>query len=248
MNSKRILIISDNPQLTSAFAEIVKEDLYKDARFEYRCSQNSEKSMTEAVGFAIDSINVKAEYQHICQNFDLVLSLHCKQLFPTEMVQNVRCVNVHPGLNPYNRGWFPQVFCILNGLPLGATIHEIDEQLDHGSIIAQEEIELHAWDTSRSAYDRVLAAEIRLLHLHLRSIIDNKTVSHPAKEEGNVNLKKDFNALCEIDLTEELTFADAIDRLRALTHAPYQNAYFTDPKTGKKVFISVQLTVAPSSE
>ncbi len=239
----KVLIVSDNPQLASAFVALTNTSTYDEDYFEFRCSVNSETAMSNAVGKPVKPVNIKLEHIEICQHFDLVISLHCKQLFPKEMVQNVRCVNVHPGLNPFNRGWFPQAFSILNGLPLGATIHEIDEQLDHGNIIAQEQVDVFAWDTSKTAYDRVLEAEIRLLQTHLRSISDNTYVSKPASEEGNVNLKKDYNALCQIDLAEQLTFSDAIDKLRALTHEPYQNAFFIDPKTGKKVFVSVKLTV-----
>jgi len=244
----KILVISDNPQLATAFATLANTHVYSDDYFEFRCSVNSETAMSKAIDQPVKAIKIKLEYAEICQHFDVVISLHCKQLFPMEMVKNVRCVNVHPGLNPFNRGWFPQVFGILNGLPLGATIHEIDEQLDHGNIIAQEQVDVFAWDTSKSAYNRVLEAEVRLLQQHLRSIIDYKYVSHPASQEGNVNLKKDYNALCEIDLSEKLTFSDAITKLRALTHDPYQNAFFIDPKTGKKVFVSVKLTADSSNE
>ena len=56
----------------------------------------------------VPRLNVHKQVSNITKNYNLVMSIHCKQLFPTELVNNVRCVNVHPGLNPYNRGWFPQ--------------------------------------------------------------------------------------------------------------------------------------------
>ena len=43
---------------------------------------------------------------------------------------------------------FQQVFSILNKLPVGVTIHEMDEQLDHGIIIVQKEINIFSWETS----------------------------------------------------------------------------------------------------
>ena len=51
-------------------------------------------------------------------------------MFPVDMVRNYRCINVHPGLNPYNRGWFPQTFSLVNHFPVGVTIHEMDAHLD----------------------------------------------------------------------------------------------------------------------
>ena len=54
-------------------------------------------------------------------------------------------------------------------------------------------------------------------------------------------LKKDFNELLELDLNEQISIGDFINRLRALTHGNYDNAYFIDSKTNKKVFIGVRL-------
>lgn len=237
-----VLIISDNPVLSSAFLELLKRKGYSVANFEFRCSLGSETPMSEALGFDIASLKVKTDFQDIIQRFELVVSLHCKQLFPRELVKNVRCINIHPGLNPYNRGWFPQVFSILNGLPTGATIHEIDEQLDHGNIICQKEVPNFKWDTSIDIYNRVLQAEVELLDEHFDKLLDGSYATVMPSEEGNVNLKKDYNQLCELKLESLQPIGNTIDLLRALTHGEYQNAFFKDPKTGRKVFVSINLT------
>lgn len=171
---------------------------------------------------------------------DLIISLHAKQLFPPDLVAAVKCINVHPGYNPYNRGWLPHVFSIVNGLQAGVTIHEMDGKIDHGPIIAQVEVPLHPWDTSFSAYERVMSAERDLLRDHLASILAGTyTTRHPATE-GNLNSKADFAHLCELDLDEPMTLGQAIDRLRALSHGPIPNAYFVDP-AGERVFVTVDL-------
>lgn len=238
----KVLIISDNPTLSSAFLKLIRQKGYSTADFEFRCSTGSESAMAEALGFTVTSIKVKTDFQDIIQRFELVLSLHCKQLFPEELVKSVRCINVHPGLNPFNRGWFPQVFSILNGLPTGATIHEIDEQLDHGNIICQKEVSNFKWDTSIDIYNRVLQAEIELLDEYFDQLLDGSYKTVKPTEEGNVNLKKDFNQLCELNLNNHQQIGKTIDLLRALTHGEYQNAFFVDPETGKKVFVSINLT------
>ncbi len=46
------------------------------------------------------------------------------------------CVNDR--VSTHNRGWFPQAFSIIDGQKVGVTIHEIDDQLNHGPIIAQQ--------------------------------------------------------------------------------------------------------------
>ncbi|HCF64432.1 MAG TPA: formyl transferase, partial [Chitinophagaceae bacterium] len=187
----------------------------------------------------IKPLSVKQSVDSLIQDYSLIISLHSKQIFPAALVQQVRCVNVHPGLNPHNRGWFPQVFSILNQLPCGATIHVMDEQLDHGPVIAQQAVPIESWDTSFTAYHKILDAEIQLLRLHLQSILNNSYHTF-IPEEGNVNLKKDFDALCEIQLNQTGTWREHLNLLRALTHGDYQNAYFIDD-AGNKVMVSVTL-------
>lgn len=235
---RNILIVSDNLSLINTFHSLVKE--MKCLNVSYACSKsNTDLLENNSLKVKIEPIVLKKEYTKVIKQYDLVFSLHCKQLFPDELVQKVKCINVHPGLNPYNRGWFPQVFSILNGMKAGATIHEIDELLDHGAIIAQKEVHIEKWDTSLTAYNKIQEAEIELLKENLSAILAGNYKSKLADKEGNVNLKKDFNALCEMDLDKQVTLSEAMDYLRAMTHGEYKNSYFIDKKTGKKVFVSI---------
>lgn len=236
-----ILIVSDNVQLVSGFISIIRSEEFSHDSFSFRCSPGSEEMISSAAGFPVRPISTKTQYSEILSIYDLVISLHCKQMFPKYLVWNVRCINVHPGFNPYNRGWFPQVFSILNGLPAGATIHEIDEELDHGKIIAQEEVAMNSWDTSSDVYNRILQKELNLLKTHLRGIISGNYSAYQPEEEGNLNFRSNFKLLCQIDLSEKVSFKQAIDRLRALTHSNYKNAFYYDPETGRKVYVSIQL-------
>ena len=185
-------------------------------------------------------LRLQAQGQEFYDSYDLFLSLHSKQLFPDELVETRPCFNVHPGLNPHNRGWFPQVFSILNGLPAGVTIHKMDAQLDHGPIAWQEEVPQYPWDTSKDIYDRILAKELELLDRHLGDLLTGNYTLTPMPSEGNINYKADFDALCKIDRDEPVTYGAVIDRLRALTHAPYENAWFLDAD-GKKVYVGITL-------
>jgi len=236
-----VLVISDNLILIRGILNIIRTLDNSCIRFEFKCSPGSLQIIKTELGFPIEAISVKNEYEQISKIYDLIISLHCKQLFPKELVKGIRCINVHPGLNPHNRGWFPQVFSILNGLPTGATIHEIDEHLDHGAIIAQSTVPNYTWDTSIDIYNRVVEMELILLEQYLIPIVQNEYSSIIPKEEGNLNLKKDFDMLCELDPNKVQSIGKTIDLLRALTHGEYKNAYFIDSVTGKKVFVSIDL-------
>jgi len=233
----KILVITDNIYLYNSFKKITGAPVYSDMEFHFMSTDSK-----ISVSGEIPVINVKTEYKEkIIGFFDLVISMHCRQLFPAELAGSVRCINVHPGLNPYNRGWFPQVFSIINKLPAGATIHEIDAEIDHGAVIVQQAVEVYPSDTSLDVYNRVLEEELKLLERHLYDIVMKKYTSVPMEEEGNLNLLRDFRQLCKIDLNENMTVGKTIDLLRALTHHPYKNAYFVDENTGKKIYVGLSL-------
>ena len=238
---KKVIIISDN-QYIYDFLLSIKDEIKTLASFAFRYSSINE-SFKEKYSGCSDflPIDVAKEMENLIKEYALIISWHCKQLFPKELVKQVRCVNIHPGFNPYNRGWFPQVFSIINKLPCGVTIHEMDEWLDHGPIIYQQIVDIEEYDTSYTAYCRILNTEIDLFRRHILTLINGNYQAFAPKETGNLNSKKDFNRLLEIDLEKRGTFGEFIDILRALTHDEYKNAYFMD-KRNNKICISISIT------
>jgi methionyl-tRNA formyltransferase len=157
------------------------------------------------------------------------------------MVKSLKCINIHPGYNPINRGWYPQVFAIVNGSYIGATIHEIDIYLDHGNIIDRDFIKIESWYTSLSLYIKINELEISLLKKNLINIVSNSYSILVPESEGKLYLKKDFDKLCQLDLNKQQTVQETINLLRALTHGEYKNAYYIDEVTGKKIYVSIEL-------
>lgn len=82
---------------------------------------------------------------------------------------HLRMINIHPALLPafggagmYGRRVHEGV--LASGATVsGATIHYVDEEYDHGPIIAQWPVPVHAGDTQQSLSARVLEVEHRLL-------------------------------------------------------------------------------------
>lgn len=241
-SKKRVLVVTDHLVFYESFKKIVARKKIKNAKFSYRYSYfNEEFASKFRHSSLLRTINVNANQKEIVQKYDLVICLHPKQVFPKRLVDNIRCVGIHPGLNPYNRGWFPHVFSIFNGLPTGATLFVMDEKIDHGPIIAQKEIEIYPYDTSSSLHKRVLKAEIELLDKNIERIIKNNYTARKPKKEGNLNYKKNFEKMCRIDLNKKGTFRDFLNLLRALSYEGYKNGYFIDPKTGKKIYVKIDL-------
>lgn len=235
---KKPLIVTDNPIISGEIFKICTA--YENVDFEYGISPFSKESDFEMDVFIVDMKN-KCDIEFLLNNYDLIISVHCKQIFPVDLIDNIKCINIHPGYNPLNRGWYPQVFAILNDVKIGATIHEITKDLDDGPIIDREFVDKFEWDTSLTLYNRVVNKELELFEKNIFSVINNCYSTELPESKGNIFLKKDFERLKEIDLTEKVTFKEAIDRLRALTHGEHENLYFKTQRDDK-VFISVNLT------
>jgi len=247
MAFKNVLVISDNIYVFKRFFEIIRNKDLPNCHFSYSISPFSDKNQFNISGeieiLTIDLKN-KKDIEFICKEFDLLLSVHCRQIFPPDLVNRVKCINIHPGYNPVNRGWYPQVFSIINKLPVGATIHEIDEKLDHGGIIVRELVEKETVDTSKSLYKKIVDKEMELVEAWIEKIIKNEYSVTVPEEEGKLYSKQDFYKLLKLDLNEMVSAGDFIDRLRALTFEGFDNAYFVDPETGKKIFVEIRLKMS----
>lgn len=240
MKKTSVLVVSDNEELIKYISDLVREkefDSFSEIGIRYSAVN---KNPGRLIKMGLGQIDVKAQAAYLIEKYDLIISAHCKQIFPPELVNSVRCVNVHPGFNPFNRGWYPQIFSIINKKPIGATIHVMDEQIDNGEVIVQEEVDLHESDTSKDVYERVLETEKKLLERNLESIIKGDYKSKKIASSGNYNSPADFQELCKLNLSSVGTLREHIDLLRALSHGDHRNAYFYDD-TGTKVYVRMVL-------
>ena len=238
----RVLVVSDNLKLVLHLQAQVCGNTIKDiAHFEFcysAANKNPEMLIKQGMG-AID-LSSDEVCERVISHYDLVLSIHCKQIFPGTLVKAVACINFHPGFNPYNRGWYPQVFSILNQQPIGATIHLMDEMVDHGRVIAQERIEILPTDTSLSVYNRVIELEKKLISENLEVILLGRYEACVPSSDGNYNSIQDFQRVCRLDMSSMGTLREHINLLRALSHGDFKNAYFVEGE--RKIYVSVNLS------
>ncbi|CAN1487221.1 PurN, phosphoribosylglycinamide formyltransferase [Burkholderiaceae bacterium] len=241
---KKILVVSDNLRLVNFFREECSyHSVIKKFQIDYKYSAKN-KNPSELIALGMSPIDMKKceVIREIISKYQIIFSLHCKQIFPSEVVNSVTCINIHPGLNPYNRGWYPQVFSIINKKPIGATIHLMDDAIDNGDIIDQMEVEVLRTDTSLSLYNRVYEAEKVLLRKNLLRILLGDIKIKLPKSDGNYNGIEDFKNLCSLNLDKVGTLGEHIDLLRALSHGDFKNAYFIDCEKVKKIYININLT------
>ncbi len=238
----RLLILSDNYELSNFLKNELLKDEYKGLKKVEFCYSANNKSPSAMIEFGATELNLKnAEVvEKILNDFDLVFSLHCKQIFPNNLVDTIRCINFHPGFNPYNRGWYPQAFSIVNGLPVGATIHLMDAEVDHGEIIAQDVVDIKVADNSLDVYRKVIEVEKLLIQKNLLQIINGTFKSFKPINDGNYNSPKDFHEMCNLNLERVDKLGNFIKLLRATTHGDFRNAYFLD-QNGKKYFVKIMI-------
>lgn len=226
------LIITDNVQAFKTASLL--QDKYQDVEL----AQSLEGKLPD-----IECKNLEMLSVSDVETYGLILSLHCRQIFPAWLVKAKKCVNVHPGYNPYNRGWFPHVFSVINKKPVGVTIHEMDEKIDNGPIIHQEQCMIHAWDTSETLYNRIMELE-REMVLRWFPTIESGNYEVTVPPQGDINLRKDFESIKELDLEKVATYREVIDHIRALSHGDHQNAFFHD-SDGNKVYLNLNLYRQP---
>lgn len=213
-NTMNILVLSDNPEVLARAKPIFEK-----------------RKVTRWTFTNSDDINPKKDFKHIIDNYELVFSLHCKKIFPKVLTDAVRCVNIHPGYNPYNRGVFPHVFSIVNGLPAGVTIHEMTEEIDNGPFYLRSQVQIFPNDTSTTLYERVIDTEMRALDHILPDIINNKCqVYFTDPDDGKYNSMEDFKKLCKFSPAEVGNFDYYFNKMRALSHTGYLNAHMNGIK------------------
>ncbi|UYM55336.1 dTDP-4-amino-4,6-dideoxyglucose formyltransferase [Leclercia adecarboxylata] len=238
-----ILIISDNAELTGHVVTLLRnKSRLKNLSYSlyYSYNNRSPEAMIE-LGASYVDLKDETSVTKIIASADIVFSLHCKQIFPQSLVEAVTCINVHPGYNPYNRGWYPQVFSIMNGLPAGVTIHKMDDKVDHGPIIYQEKIQIQERDTSLEAYRKIIALEKKMLDDYLVNLVYGEYQVCLPIHEGNYNSITDFKNLRQIEPEHIGTMKEHINILRALSHGQFKNAYFID-SDGIKNYIKITIT------
>jgi len=239
MYFRRLFVVTDNEFMYDKIRRILENKEID--KLDFFCSLHSSSLFSEEISHSLISpISIRENLDFFLSNYDLGISAHSRQIFPPELVRSVLCINVHPGFNPYNRGFFPHVFSIINKLPTGATIHVMDEQIDHGDIIIQEQIKIHSFETSLDVYKRILEKEVELFEKVIDKILANDFERRKPASEGNYNSLEDFKKLAKIDLNARLSMREAIDYLRALTHPPFNNAYFFDDQ-GRKTYVRLRI-------
>ena len=230
----RLLVLIDDPIIRNAFQKIIKDKIKADINVDYRVSYYEKTEETNG----LKSINIKKEYRNVIKNYDLIFSL-CSQIFPKDLVDNVRCINFHFGILPYACGVVPITFSIANNIPTGFTIHLMNNKIDGGDIIYQEQIKNDIYETAKDIEIKCQKKLIEYLDKNILNLLFGNYSSHKQSDNRKYFSVKDFKRLCNIDLNEKLTLLEFINKLRAL-QLKKSEAYFISDNN-EKINISISM-------
>lgn len=178
-------------------------------------------------------------------NPEFVISVGFDYLVPPEIldIPDRGALNLHPSLLPYNRGKSPNVWPLIEGTPAGVTLHYMDEEFDTGSIIAQREVETDFADTGKDLHERLEKAQFNLFTDVWPDVVAGKIEVTPQDPEaGTYHSVDDFLEACELDPDEEVGVKEFLDRLRALTFPPFDNA--TIEVDGQAYYVDIEIRPA----
>jgi phosphoribosylglycinamide formyltransferase-1 len=86
-----------------------------------------------------------------------------------------RVLNIHPSLLPAFPGLHAQRQALEHGVKVsGATVHLVDEALDHGPIVSQEAVPVLESDSVESLAARILEAEHRIYPRAVRLLLEGR--------------------------------------------------------------------------
>jgi methionyl-tRNA formyltransferase len=156
---------------------------------------------------------------------DLIISVNFDQIFKKEIINipDKGCINVHASLLPNYRGRAPLNWAILKGEDkTGVTVHFINEGIDTGEIILQEEIEIKKDDYISDILKQVREKYPLMINKAVDLIEDdNYETIKQVKEEGSYYGKRTpEDGLINWDNTAE----EIYNLIRAVSH-PYPGAF-----------------------
>jgi methionyl-tRNA formyltransferase len=92
-------------------------------------------------------------------------------------------------------------------------------------VIARQEVQMDFSDTAKDLYERLEDAQVELFQEMWPDVIaGDLSVTEQDESKGTYHRTSDFEKLCKLDPDEEVEVKDFLDRLRALTFSPYDNA------------------------
>ncbi|NQV88434.1 MAG: methionyl-tRNA formyltransferase [Parcubacteria group bacterium] len=148
-----------------------------------------------------------------------------------------KTLNIHPSLLPKLRGASPIQFAILQEKETGVTIMEIDKEMDHGPIVAQEKVGITEWPPRRDVLEKTLAISgSKLLANILPKWLSGEIKPKPQNHEEATYTKKIEKTDGLVDLSD-----DPYENYKKIqSFYGWPGTYFFVKKDGKEIRVIIK--------
>jgi len=182
------ILISGRGSNMTAIVEAVKNGLIPDSEVvavisDKKSAEGVQKAKERGVETVVITRNGRTREDHDAliiaelkkRNVELVCLAGYMRLLSCDFVRAFpnRILNIHPSLLPSFKGLDAQRQAIEYGVRVsGCTVHLVDEDLDHGAIVAQKVVEVKDDDTTETLSARILEYEHALYVEAVRRIVE----------------------------------------------------------------------------
>lgn len=171
---------------------------------------------------------------HDYSNIDMLICVRFPYIFPKNITDKVKIINLHPGYLPYNKGVNTPSWAIMDKNVAGVTMHQIDSGIDTGGIIARWIVPYEETDNADQLYKKLEIGEEYLFKTMIPKITSGNYAIIPQEEGGTFYRRKDLTKIARIDKP------DNINQLLALSTNNISQACFFE-KNGIKYHIKIEM-------
>ena len=179
-----------------------------------------------------DEVVIKAIKKH---NIDWLFIIGWSQIASKNVIEaaSLGVIGAHPTLLPVGRGRAAIPWAIIKGLDkTGVSFFKMDEGVDTGLILGQEEVLIEETETAQTLYDKVnVAHEILIKKLYTDLL--NNNVNEKVQDESKATYWEGRRPK-DGEISEMMTINE-VDRLVRATTKPYPGAFFI--KENRKIII-----------
>ncbi len=151
-------------------------------------------------------------------------------------------LNIHPSLLPKYRGPSPLPSAMLaDNKNTGVTIMKIDDEMDHGPIIVQKEIEILEWPKYEEFEEMMAIVGTRLLVENISKWIDGRLTAIPQNHSIATYTKKiaKEDAFIDISMLEDPRTDQYLIFRKIQAYHEWPQAYFFADRRGVKIRVKV---------
>ena len=168
---------------------------------------------------------------------DLIVTCAYGQIIPKELIELPKygCINIHASLLPEYRGGAPIHHAVMDGKKkTGITIMYMNEKMDEGDILYQEEIDILDTDNTSSMFNKLSVLGSNMIREFIPKLINGEIT--PIKQDNDkatyaYNISKEDE---KIDFND--TSLNIFNKIRGLSEIPGSYAFLDDKRV--KIFNS----------